>query len=131
MYRISKAETGKRIRRLMHEKGVTVREIQEELDLESPQAVYKWLNGHALPSMENLLILSKLLRIPMESVIAVEQQDEYEKERILQWEKKHPPVFISYRLWETDSIRKADAKRISLLIEDLVNERKRIVQCTN
>lgn len=45
MYRISKIETGKRIRRLLRECGVTVRDVQEEMELESPQAIYKWLNG--------------------------------------------------------------------------------------
>ena len=57
MYRISKVETGRRLRKLMNWHGVTVREVQEEMELESPQAIYKWLNGRALPSLENLLIL--------------------------------------------------------------------------
>ena len=68
MYRISKVETGRRLRKLLDWHGVTVREIQEEMGLESPQAIYKWLNGRALPSIENLLILGRLLNVPMEDI---------------------------------------------------------------
>ena len=95
MYRVSKKETGKQIRKLMKANGVTVREIQEEMDLESPQAVYKWLNGRSLPSTENLLFLAKLLRVPMEEMLVLESQCAYERERELQWTKDHPPVFLT------------------------------------
>lgn len=57
MVKISKEETGKRIRRLLAESGITVRDVQEELELDSPQSVYKWLKGKALPSLDNLLVL--------------------------------------------------------------------------
>ncbi len=50
MYRISKVETGNRIRKLMRERGISVREIQDEMELESPQSVYKWLNGKSVPT---------------------------------------------------------------------------------
>ena len=40
MVKISKEETGKRIRRLLAESGITVRDVQEELELDSTQSVY-------------------------------------------------------------------------------------------
>ena len=80
MYRISKVETGRRLRKLMNWHGVTVREVQEEMELESPQAIYKWLNGRALPSTENLLILGRLLNVSMEDILVAEQNAE-ERER--------------------------------------------------
>ena len=57
MVKISKEETGKRIRRLLAESGITVRDVQEELELDSPQSVYTWLKGKAIPSLDNLLVL--------------------------------------------------------------------------
>lgn len=131
MYRISKIETGRRIRRMMAENGVTVREVQEEMGLESPQAVYKWLNARAMPSTENLLILAKLLRVPMEELIVLEPENEFESERKQEWQKDHPPVFMAYRFWETNPVRKADAERLSLFIEDLAQERLRAISCAN
>ena len=131
MYRISKRETGKRIRRLLKESGVTVREVQEEMGLESPQAIYKWLNGKSMPSTENLLILAKLLRIPMEEMIVTEEQDEYDIERKNEWEKNHPPVFMAHRFWGPKPVRRADEERLSLLIEDLAQERLRVASCAH
>lgn len=131
MYRISKAGTGKRIRRLLGEYGLTVREVQEEMELESPQAVYKWLNGKATPSIENLLVLAKMLHLPMEELIVLEDEDEYEAEKRMKWEKNHPPLFMSYRFWETNPVRRADAERLSLLVEDMAQERLRVISCAD
>lgn len=95
MGRISKAETGKRIRKLLVESGITVRDVQEAMELESPQAVYKWLNGKALPSTENLLILSEMLRIPMEQILVLDRSKVSEGCLWRLW--KCPPVIWSYR----------------------------------
>lgn len=127
MYRISKVETGKRIRRLMAEYGVTVREIQEEMELESPQAVYKWLNGKALPSTENLLILGKLLQVPMEMMLVAEE----DFERRSEWEKNHPPIFIGHLLSSPDPVRRADGLRLMHFFEYPAEERLRKVKYTN
>ena len=131
MYRISRVETGKRIRRLLKENGVTVREVQEQMELESPQAVYKWLGGKSTPSIENLLILAKMLYIPMEELLVLENENIYEKEKKAKWAKIHPPIFMAYRFWETSPVRQADAERLSLFIEDLAQERLRVVNCAN
>ena len=60
---IQQTATGNRIKALLREKGYTVRDIQEAMGFENPQAVYKWISGRSLPSLDNFLILSKLLRI--------------------------------------------------------------------
>lgn len=114
MARISKVETGKNIRKLLAEYGLTVRDVQEELELDSPQSVYKWLNGKALPSLENLMILSSMLDVPMERILVMERADEKEvAEKRMRWIKKHPPVMRAYRF--TGSKR---LEGISLLIFD-------------
>ena len=124
MYQISKMETGKRIRKLMTELGVTVREVQEGMNLESPQAVYKWLNGKALPSVENLVVLGKLLHVPVEELVVLEKEDAEQEQA---WKKKHPPVFMAHRLNICEPVRKADAKRWSVYVENMAQERLRVV----
>lgn len=76
MVKISKEETGKRIRRLLAECGITVRDVQEELELDSPQSVYKWLKGKALPSLDNLLVLGCMLDLPVEQLLVLEGEEE-------------------------------------------------------
>ena len=38
-------ETGQKMKKLLLEKGYTVRDIQEALGFENPQAIYKWISG--------------------------------------------------------------------------------------
>ena len=124
MYRISKVETGRKLRRLMNWRGVTVKEIQEEMGLESPQAIYKWLNGRALPSTENLLILSRLLNISMEDVLAA-YQDSEGKEREKRWDETHPQAFMSFKMRTEDPVRDVDSYRFSRYMELPEQERLR------
>jgi len=64
---VKQKETGENIRRLLKSNGYTVKDVQEVMGFENPQAVYKWLSGKSLPNLENLLILSKLLNISIEN----------------------------------------------------------------
>lgn len=123
MYRISKAETGKKIRKLMNHYGISVREVQEEMGLESPQAVYKWLNAKTIPSTENLLILARLFHVSIEELIVLESESEEKEED--DWERKHPDIFMAYKVWGKESVRQMDSQRLEHFIEDLMEERIR------
>ncbi len=124
MYRISKVETGRRLRKLMNWHGVTVREVQEEMELESPQAIYKWLNGRALPSTENLLILGRLLNVSMEDMLVTEQNS-VGKERKKLWDEKHPPAFMSFKMQSGEPTREVDERRFCQYLDFLDQERLR------
>ena len=45
---------------------------QEEMELESPQAIYKWISGKSLPSLDNFVILSKILHTSIEDILVVD-----------------------------------------------------------
>ncbi len=66
---INAAATGHNINRLRNRKGLSVRDMQEEFGFTSPQAIYKWIHGAALPSIDNLVILSKVLGVSMDDII--------------------------------------------------------------
>lgn len=69
---IRQEATGRRMRQLIREKGYSVREIQEAMGFENPQAVYKWLSGKSLPSLDNFLILSRVLHTSIEDILVVD-----------------------------------------------------------
>ena len=54
--------------------GVSVRELQEYFGFEYPQAIYKWQHGDCLPTVDNLLALSRVLQVPMEDLLVYEDQ---------------------------------------------------------
>lgn len=72
---ICQKETGKRIRELLKQNGYSVRDIQEAMGFENPQAVYKWTSGKSLPSIDNLLILSRLLHTNIENILVIDGDD--------------------------------------------------------
>lgn len=66
---VDKRETGVNIRRMMDERGFTVKDIQYYLNLGSVQSVYHWLNGISLPTVDNLYALSHLFKVPIDDML--------------------------------------------------------------
>lgn len=61
--------TGERIRCLCEQNGITVKEIQNYLELSYPQSIYRWFRGTALPTVDNLYALSELLGVEINELI--------------------------------------------------------------
>ena len=61
--------TGMHLKELMDARKLSVQDVQEAMGLASPQAVYRWLCGSNLPSVDNLYALSRFLDVPMNNVI--------------------------------------------------------------
>ncbi len=71
--RINMIKTGKNIARLRRMNGLTVKEVQEVMGFNTPQAIFKWQRGETLPSIENLIVLSELYRTTIEEIIVIEK----------------------------------------------------------
>ena len=69
---IKQEETGKRIKQLLQDHGYKVKDIQGAMGFETPQVVYKWLSGKSLPSLDNFLILSRLLNTSIEDILVID-----------------------------------------------------------
>ena len=48
---IDKQRTGQRIRMLMKQQNITVKQIQEYLSLSCVQGIYHWLDGTSMPTV--------------------------------------------------------------------------------
>lgn len=66
---IDKERTGRRIRQLMKERGISVKDVRDFLALESVQSVYYWMSGRSIPSIDNLYALSVLLQVPIDDML--------------------------------------------------------------
>ena len=66
---IDMCATGAHIKELMDAREVTVQDVQKAMGLTAPQAVYRWLKGSNMPSVDNLFALSRYLDVSMEDVI--------------------------------------------------------------
>lgn len=65
--------TGERIKDIMQSKGLTVKDVQAACMFTTPQAVYKWLHGTSLPTLDNLVIVANLFAVRLDDLIVVER----------------------------------------------------------
>lgn len=68
--------TGRNILRLREEAGLTVRDLQEIFGFTTPQAIYKWQHGTALPTIDNLVILAVVFQVPIDRILILREADE-------------------------------------------------------
>ncbi|MBQ7864181.1 MAG: helix-turn-helix transcriptional regulator [Lachnospiraceae bacterium] len=65
--------TGKNIEKLRKEAGLSVKELQNIFGFGTPQAIYKWQHGTALPTVDNLVLLSAIFKVSIDEILVVEQ----------------------------------------------------------
>jgi len=71
---IDKKRTGIHLRRIMDERGLSVKDIKDYLGLSSVQSVYHWLNGISMPTIDNLYAMSELFQMPVDDMICGNRQ---------------------------------------------------------
>ena len=71
---IDTKQTGQRIAQVMQEKGVTVRQLQTVFGFEAPNAIYRWLRGSALPTVDHLVILAHALDVRVDDLLAIRDE---------------------------------------------------------
>lgn len=62
-------KTGKNIARLRNINDLTIKDIQDAMGFNTPQAIYKWMRGEAIPSVDNLVILSELFDTAIDEIL--------------------------------------------------------------
>ena len=69
---IQPAETGKRIKQLLLKQGYSIRDIHGAFGFENPPAIYKWISRKSLPSLDNFIILSRILHISIGDILVID-----------------------------------------------------------
>ena len=64
--------TGQNIERLRKDAGLSVKDLQEIFGFSTPQAIYKWQHGTALPTIDNLVILAIVLNVTMDDIVVLD-----------------------------------------------------------
>lgn len=69
---INMVATGMNITRLRKSAGLSVRDLADIFGFATPQAVYKWQNGVAMPTLDNLVVLAAIFNVTMDQIIVVD-----------------------------------------------------------
>ena len=66
---IDMTATGMNITRMRIRAGLTVRDLQAVFGFSTPQAIYKWQRGTALPTVDNLVVLAAVFGVRIDEVL--------------------------------------------------------------
>ena len=71
---INMARTGQNIVSLRKKRGLSVKDLQEIFGFATPQAIYKWQHGTAMPTVGNLLVLAAEFQVRSGDILAVDKK---------------------------------------------------------
>lgn len=71
MPRIDLIKTGDNIYRFREKAGLSVKDLQNIFGFNNAQAIYKWQKGESLPTVDNLVILSRLFKVSIEEILVI------------------------------------------------------------
>lgn len=67
--------TGNRIRDLRDDRGLRTVDIQAAFGFGTPQAIFKWMRGDALPTVDNLVILADLFGVTINDILVIRRDE--------------------------------------------------------
>ena len=73
---IDMAKTGENIARLRQRAGLSVKDLQDIFGFATPQAIYKWQHGTAMPALDNLVVLAAVFRVPLDDILVLHQEEQ-------------------------------------------------------
>ena len=79
---INMVRTGQNIMNLRQERGLSVRDIKEVFGFVTPQAIYKWQHGTALPTIDNLVVLAAILQVQIDDILVTDEDIAAESEML-------------------------------------------------
>ncbi len=66
---IDMTATGMNIVRMRQNAGLTVKDLQDIFGFSTPQAIYKWQRGTAMPTVDNLVVLAAVFGVAIDDIL--------------------------------------------------------------
>lgn len=61
--------TGMNINKLREDAALTAKDLQRIFGFAIPQVIYKWQHGVAMPTIDNLVVLARVLGVTIDEII--------------------------------------------------------------
>ncbi len=71
MMTIDMKATGANIRSYIKSNKMKIADIQSVFGFNTPQAIYKWMRGDTMPTIDNIVVLADVLGVEICDIIAV------------------------------------------------------------
>ena len=66
---VNMIQTGNKIKMLREQSGLSVKELQTIFGFGTPQAIYKWQRGAAMPTLDNMIVLAAVFRVSIDEIV--------------------------------------------------------------
>lgn len=66
---IDMAATGANIAAMRKRAGLSVRDLQTIFGFSTPQAIYKWQRGDAMPTLDNIVALAAIFQVRVDDIL--------------------------------------------------------------
>ena len=63
--------TGQNIKRMCNDRGISVKDIQNACGLTTGNAVYKWIRGVCMPTIDNMVIMADMFGTTIDNIVVV------------------------------------------------------------
>lgn len=68
---IDMVKTGQNIMNLRQRAGLSVKDLQDMFGFATPQAIYKWQHGTAMPTIDNLVGLAAVFHVSIDEILVL------------------------------------------------------------
>lgn len=65
--------TGARIKAIMIEKNKRIADIQDACGFNTPQAIFKWFRGDAMPTIDNMVIIADVFGVTINDIVVIDR----------------------------------------------------------
>ncbi|MCD8369901.1 MAG: helix-turn-helix domain-containing protein [Clostridiales bacterium] len=72
---IDMVKTGQNIRNLRIQAGLSVKDLQDIFGFSTPQALYKWQHGTALPTIDNMVVLAAVFGVKVDDILVIADEN--------------------------------------------------------
>ena len=62
--------------RLRVNAGMTVKDLQNVFGFSTPQAIYKWQRGTAMPTLDNMVVLAAVFGVTIDEILIFQGQSQ-------------------------------------------------------
>ena len=62
-------QTGDNIKRMREQAGLSVKDLQVIFGFGTPQAIYKWQKGIAMPTLDNMVMLATVFNVTLDEIV--------------------------------------------------------------
>ena len=72
---IDMEKTGRNIAEACRRQGITIKDLQTLFGFAAPNAIYRWLRGETLPTVDHLVILAHALQMPVDELLVLKEKE--------------------------------------------------------